>query len=431
MSNIVIYGKGKTGQNLRKLLQKQGLESVFYDDDSGFDGDGKFCSDTTVYISPGVKPSAQGVLLAQKSSSHIVGELDYCFSLCKGKCVSVTGTNGKTTTCEMIYHILKNVGQRAFLLGNGGVPFSSAVSDIEENDVAVLESSSFQLQFCKVFAPYVSVFTNFACDHLNYHGTMDEYANAKLQNFKRQKTGYAIFNSDDKSVMDFSEQCACSKLTYSLCDTAANCYLQDEKVALNFGRIAERADAGCVKDFAMHNVSNALAAILACACFGVSAQAAVNALSSYVFLPHRLQNVATIERVRFVDDSKATNVHATLSALNCFPDANVALILGGSDKGERFDDIFNVERQNLVKVVCAGETANYIKQCAKRYGVDVEICSDIAAATRSCFECLRDIGGVVLMSNACASFDAFRGYAQRGDYFQKVVGELYESEKKF
>lgn len=429
MTDIVVYGRGKTGQSLYELLELQGKSAVYYDDVTDFDKSIEFDSNTTVLLSPGVKPYAFGLQQAIKANAQVVSELDYCYSLCKGKCISVTGTNGKTTTCEMIYHILQATHFPTFLLGNGGIPFSSHVLDVDKDNVVVLESSSFQLQHCKVFAPYVSVFTNFACDHLDYHRSMQEYAQAKTNNFINQKEGYAIFNFDDKLVMTLSQNCSCSILTYSVDNVLANCYLQGDNIVLTLNRKTECVNADYIKQYALHNVSNALAAILACACFGISAQISVNALQDYVFLPHRMQYFATIGIVDFVDDSKATNVHATVSALNCFS-RNVALILGGSNKGEQFDEIFLKPRHNLVKVVAVGETAPLIIKCAAKYGISVEKCSDIRLAAIECYRFLQNQGGVVLMSNACASFDSFSGYAQRGDFFQKVVGELYESEKK-
>ena len=423
MSDIIVYGKGKTGQNLVKMLAKLGKNAVLYDDVSGFDGNAQFTTDTTVLLSPGVPPHAKGVQLAKKCGVKLVGELEFCFPYCKGKCVSVTGTNGKTTTCEMIYHILQVSGIKSRLLGNGGVPFSSQVLDVERDEIVVLESSSFQLVDCISFAPYVSVFTNLAADHLNYHASFEDYANAKVNNFAHQKQGYAIFNLDDSAVVQLSGKCSCSKLFYSVDNAKANCYYDGHAVILQDNEKRIHIKAEYFSELPRHNLSNALGAVLAGCCVGVSAEVAVRAIESYKFLPHRLQKVATVNGVTFVDDSKATNVAATVSALKCFSD-NLALILGGSDKGECYDTIFDGMPSNVKLVTATGVTASKIRECGAKYGVDVRQFEDICDATYFCYQTIQQTGGTVLMSNACASFDKFSGYSERGEYFQKVVASI-------
>lgn len=423
MSDIIVYGRGKTGQSLIKMLQKLDIDATIYDDAIGFKSDAKFTKDSIVLLSPGVPPCAKGLQIAKVAGCQIKGELEFCFPYCNGKCISVTGTNGKTTTCEMIYHILCRCGLPSRLLGNGGIPFSSQVLDIDKDETVVLESSSFQLSGCNNFAPYVSIFTNIAPDHLNYHADFDEYVQCKLNNFIYQKNGFAIFNADDKLVVELSNKSKSHTLYYSLVDCRANCFISDNKVVLVDGGYHATADAKQLLQFAKHNVSNALAAILACYCVGIEPSRSTKALSDFKLSAHRLQFVAFFNGVTFVDDSKATNVHATVSALNCFEE-DMALILGGSDKGEYFDDIFTDRKTNLKHVVSVGETAFKIRNCAQKYGVFVEILGNLKEAVHYCYAKMKQKGGVVLMSNACASFDSFSGYDERGDYFQKVVKEI-------
>lgn len=430
MSDIIIYGRGKTGKSLYGLLKQQGKTARFYDDKLGFDGEGRFSKDSTVILSPGVKPYAQGVKKAEQAGAEIIGELEYCFPLCRGKTISVTGTNGKTTVCEMIYHALKSDGRSCKLLGNGGTPLSSQVLTVTERDLVVLESSSFQLMNCRRFSPYVSVFSSLAADHLDYHGSFENYTLAKVNNFiYQQADAYAVFNADDGNVREISELCKCRKLYYSLTDKSADAYYRDGKAVVRFEGVTESATAAFAERFAVHNRSNALAAILACRAAGVPLEHIAAALDSYRFLPHRLESVAEINGVKFVDDSKATNVHATVSALENYTES-LALILGGSSKGEPFDAIFDGLRGNVVSVVAVGDTAKEIYETGKRFGVSVTVLPDIKQAVSLCYGDLRrQGGGVVLMSNACASFDKFSGYAERGDYFQKSVRELECGEK--
>lgn len=429
MSDIIIYGRGKTGLSLGNLLKQQGKNVCFYDDNIGFDGDGKFSNDSVVILSPGVKPSAPGVKAAKAAEAKIIGELEYCFPLCRGRTISVTGTNGKTTVCEMIYHVLKFDGKCCKLLGNGGTPLSSQVLSVTEQDVVVLESSSFQLDNCRNFAPNVSVFTNFANDHLDYHGSIENYASAKINNFRCQRPeAYAVFNWDDANTKEISSLCKCRKLYYSLADKRADAYFENGKVIVKFGDEIDTVDAEFLMQFAKHNQSDALAAILACRAAGLGTESIVQALGTYCFLPHRLQLVTEINGVKFVDDSKATNVHATVNALANYTEP-LALILGGSSKGEPFDAIFESISDNTVLVSAVGDTAEQIAKTGKKFGVDVTVLYDIKYAVEYCYRKMLPVGGTVLMSNACASFDSFSGYAERGDYFQKSVRELACGEK--
>lgn len=429
MTDIIIYGRGKTGQSLRKMLQRLGKTAIFYDDKQGFDGDGGFSENSFVLLSPGVKPSSNGVSIATQAGAKLVSELEYCFPLCQGRCISVTGTNGKTTTCEMIFHLLKSASMPCRLLGNGGTPISAEVLDVEKEEYVVLESSSFQLMNSTHFAPYISVFTNLACDHLDYHGSYEDYVLAKVNNFVHQIDGYAIFNADDENVVELSHQCKCKRLYYSTTDSTANCYIDGEQAVVNVDGVTSAAHLESLQKYAKHNLSNALAALLAAYVVGIPLDKAIDMLSAYRLLPHRLQFVAALNGVTFVDDSKGTNVHATVSAINNYAQQNLALILGGSDKGEQFDDIFVNLGSNVIAVTASGDTAERIASCGKKYGVDVEVFDDIQQATSHCYKALLSTGGVVLMSNACASFDKFGGYAERGDYFQQVVKGLSSGKK--
>lgn len=428
MFNIVIYGRGKTGKGLYNMLKRQELSAVFYDDETGFDDNGSFTDESLVLLSPGVKPNSKGLICARRAGSTVTSELEYCFKYIKGKCVSVTGTNGKTTTCEMIVHILKAAGLEYRLLGNGGIPLSGEVLDISPKEITVLESSSFQLDGAKTFAPYISVFVSLACDHIDYHGSLENYVEAKTNNFIHQTEGYAIFNKDDENVVELSEQCKCRRLYYSTSAPSADCYFDGTKVIINYDGKNAQIECDTLKKYAKHNLSDALAAILVAYLLGAPLDVISASFTDYKFLPHRMEVVEEVENVTFVDDSKATNVHATVNALSNYSQP-LALILGGSDKGESYDDIFTHLGKNVVAVAASGDTANAIADCGKIYGLDVKIFDDIKRAVEWCFAEINKDGGVVLMSNACASFDKFNGYAERGEYFKNAVKGLISGKK--
>ncbi len=429
MCDIVIYGRGKTAIGLAQLLKKQGKSYAFYDDVNGMGNGGCFCQNQLVITSPGVPPTAKGMALAKKVGAKIISELQYCFDICNGKCISVTGTNGKTTTCQIIYHILQKENKSSYLLGNGGIPFSQKVFSLTQNDVVVLESSSFQLDNVTSFAPYISLFTNLALDHLDYHGSFDSYKRAKINNFiYQEKSQYAIFNMDDNNVLQLSSLANGRKLFYSTKFPKANCYFDGTSVIVNIDGNVTSEKSNYLATLYSHNISNCLGAILSCVILGVPLVNCLRHICSYKFLPHRMQKVTTVGNVLFVDDSKGTNVHATITATQCMSQ-NYALILGGSDKGYPFDEIFLNLRSNCKYICATGQTANCIFQCGKKYGFDVEILPNITCCVQSCYQKLKEVGGVVLMSNACASFDNFNGYEQRGKCFQNVVEELKIAEK--
>ncbi len=429
MSDVIVYGRGRVGYSMFELLKNSGLSPIYYDDIQGFDSDRTFKCGDRVLLSPGVKPDAKGVLTARNAGCELIGEFDFCFPRCRAKCVSVTGTNGKTTICELVAHILKTnkVGYR--LLGNGGVPFASQVDTVSEKEIVVLESSSFQLASIKKFAPYISVLSNVAPDHLDYHQTFEKYMQAKTNNFVRQTaTDFSVFNADDPLATQLSFGSPAIRLYYSV-NAESNCYYKSKCVCVNLLGNKEMVPCEFLSKVPLHNLSNALCAILVCNLLGVDVTSCCGAIQSFCFLPHRLQVVNCFNGVTFVDDSKATNVHATISALKCYENVPLALILGGSDKNIDFAEIFQHIGTN-VRIICSvGATAEKIRSTAREYMIDVGICVDYSEAVKTCYRRLKNIGGVVLMSNACASFDLFDGYAARGDFFAKTVEDLIRAEK--
>lgn len=428
MSSIVIYGRGKTGKSVANLLSLQGKRFVFYDDTSQYDLNKVFLPGSVVITSPGVSPCAKGLFFAKNLGCKIISELDFCWQLCKAPIISVTGTNGKTTTCQMIYHIFDKVGKKSWLLGNGGVPFSQRVLDVTTDDVVVLESSSFQLDSCKSFCPQVSLLTNVDCDHLNYHKTQRNYVYAKSKNSKLQGNGqYAVFNLDDVQSRQIADDCHCAKIFFSICKP---CYCFFDKQTSTVFCNGKSEVVPFFAKMPKHDVSNALGAICACTLFGISLNSCILALSSYVSLPHRLQIVDCFDNVTFVNDSKATNVHATVSALSNFKRENLALIVGGSDKNETFDKLFCNMKNNVKIVVAVGQTARRLYFCAQKYGVNVVVVDNLINAVKLCYKTMSSCGGVVLMSNACASFDHYDSYQQRGNDFVNVVGEIKSAKKK-
>lgn len=428
MSDIIVYGKGKTGLCLAKLVKKDGDTPLLYQDGERLVDKEFFCG-KKVLVSPGVPPNAYGMQLAEEVGAEVTSELSFCFPRCRGKVISVTGTNGKTTVCQMIDAILTKAQRAHKLLGNGGVPFSQYVDEVGQDEIVVLESSSFQLRNAVRFAPYISVFTNVACDHISYHGSYAAYVKSKCNNFLWQNADqFALFNADDKSLFAFAKHAKSRVLFYSVDDKNANFYIDEQdNVVFNRGGKISRTKAVFPSRY-RHNKSNFLAAVAASVLCGVDFDFAVGALADFGFAPHRLQVVCRRGGITYVDDSKGTNVAATLAAVKCFL-CPVALIVGGSDKGEDFAPLFDKLPSNVVFVSAVGQTAERMKACADSCGKTASVCADYYAAVRGCKQALCECDeGVVLLSNACASFDMFDGYASRGEYFCKVVKDVCDEQ---
>lgn len=423
MANIIIYGTGVTGQALYNRLC--GNNNIWlYDDnptkssvamlDIPYD-----CIDVCI-VSPGIPNGAPLLLELQDRGVPVMGEWQYCSRLCGDKVVSVTGTNGKTTITEMIHHILTAVGIDSALLGNGGTPWSSDIGC--GNRVTVLESSSFQLERSDSFCPYISVLSNISSDHLAYHGNMDNYIASKCNNFVGQDGNqWALFNLDDNTVMSLTNRCSAMAITYSVDNNNANCYILDNCVVLNM-KDSYSCDMGVLVSYCRHNKSNALCALLVCSILGVSVLDGIEALATYRVDSHKLQQVCVHNGITYIDDSKATNISATLSAVASI-EGDIALILGGSSKGYSFDELIYNLPANVVCIAVLGDTAGDILASCYKYGRHCTICANMTTAVICCQQTLC-IEGTVLLSPACASFDQYANYIERGEHFASVVTKV-------
>ncbi len=425
MSNIVIYGNGKTGQSLAKYVRQQGDNVYLYDDNPQrstvsleqipLDAIDK------ILVSPGVPPTGKLLQIANDRGIEVEGELQYCFDRLRAPCISVTGTNGKTTVTEMIHCILKGAGLSSQLLGNGGVPLSSRLAYLTGKDVVVLESSSFQLMYATDYFPKISLITNLAPDHINYHGTYNNYKAAKQKNCCFQRSNqYAIFNLDDGECCTLAQHINAAKYYYSVCNKNAHCYFEGGKVVFKGKEGIVEAQCNGLDKLPQAFASDAIAAILTCALYGVELDKCVSLLQHFQPDDHRMQAVANFGGVQFVDDSKATNVHAALSAIRSLGD-NVVIILGGSDKGEQYDMLF---AKQLKGAVVLGATSKQLLAAAERQHFEhIERAYDMQHAVSCAYNMCKG-GGYVLLSPACASFDSYSSYAERGKDFVKAVKQL-------
>lgn len=402
-------------------------------------------------ISPGVSLYAPWVQKALQAGVEVTGEVEIAYQLCPRPLLAVTGTNGKSTTCSLLQEAL---GQRSRLAGNIGVPLVSEVSgDLTGVDYVVAEISSFQLETVHTFRPHLAVLTNITPDHLDRHPTLEEYVRAKARLFAYQQEGdVAIFNADDEGAREVAEWVRLGRLPhwpgfppptspprevllYSvLGPVEQGAWLED---GWFWGRRPGQPAQRLLRwDFpnlpGPHNLSNALAACLAAWMVGAPLSDMEDAFRRYQRMHHRLEVVGELSGVRFVDDSKATNVSSVESALLTYEEP-VVLIAGGRDKGLDLDLLGSIIARNCYALVGIGEAGPTIVDFAQKHGLQrCQLAGSLDEAIASAHH-LSPRPGVVLLSPACTSFDMFRNAEHRGDEFaasaQRLISRLSREEQ--
>jgi len=378
----------------------------------------------TVVKSPGVPREAPVVELARQRGVQVIGELELAWRAIPNRFCAVTGTNGKTTTTELLGHLYRTAAEPAAVAGNVGTPLASLVGRVELGATVICECSSFQLEDSEAFAPECAVFLNLAPDHLDRHGTLEDYLAAKLRIFANQgNDDVAVYNADEPALAG-EDLGGCARRV-ALCRGD----VPDCEVALAEGTIFHAGEPLLRVDelglLGEHNVDNAMAAAAAALAMGLSRDAVRTGLRSFAGVPHRLEQVAERGGVRFVNDSKATNVASATVGIRAFS-GGVHVILGGSEKGEPFEPLLEPVRERCVACYLVGATADRLAvelAAAVEAGVAVHRCADLGQAVREAAAAARP-GEVVLLSPACASFDSFRDFEQRGERFRELVGEL-------
>ena len=378
----------------------------------------------TVVKSPGVPREAAVIAAALERGIEVLGELELAWRAIPNRFIAVTGTNGKTTTAELLGHLYRTAAEPVAVAGNVGTPLSSLAAEIDPAATVVCEASSFQLEDSVAFAPECAVFLNLAPDHLDRHADLEAYLAAKLRIFANQgNDDVAIYNADDPALAGV-DLGGCAR-RISFCTGAG----PDCEVALAEGTIFYDGDpllsASELGLFGEHNVANAMAAAAAALAMGLDRDAVREGLRGFAGVPHRLEQVAEIGGVRFVNDSKATNVASATVGLRAF-DGGVHAILGGSDKGEDFGPLLDPVRETCVACYLIGATTERLAEelaPAVGAGVGLQRCADLEQAV-SAAAAAAEAGEVVLLSPACASFDAFESFEQRGDRFREIVAGL-------
>ena len=379
-------------------------------------------------ISPGIPIDHPLPVAFKKAGGRIIGEAELGALDLRCPSVAVTGTNGKTTTVTMIDNILRTAGMKSVACGNVGKPICAALSELDENSVAAIEISSFQLETLYSLRPHVAVVLNISEDHLNRHYNMENYIFLKSRLLKNSaESEYVVLNRDDPVVRGFAEKTRAKIVWFSLKEKVDGAYLENGRFYYNGEPILSEDELPVGGE---HNRANALAAIAACKLMGAGNAAIAAALKSFRGVKHRLERIGDVKGVSFIDDSKATNVDSAIKAVGSVKGESI-ILLGGKDKGYTYEPLFDaIKESNVVHAVLYGENAFRILQSALKKGyTSVTLCRPFDLAVRVAYLTAKQ-GQNVLLSPASASFDAFTSYEERGKRFAEMMKLLKSEEER-
>ncbi|GGA97552.1 UDP-N-acetylmuramoyl-L-alanine--D-glutamate ligase [Macrococcus hajekii] len=433
---VLVLGLAKSGYETAKLLQKLGAE-VTVNDGQSLAGNAHAVelSEQGIKIVDGGHPlelltgtdlivKNPGIpykidILKQAAEQHIpiITEVELAYRINEGWTMAVTGTNGKTTVTSLIGDMFKNSNKTGLLSGNIGYVASKVAQQTDADDYMITELSSFQLMGIQTYRPHIAVITNIYSAHLDYHGTQQEYVQAKMNIAKNQQSDdYLIFNLDQKELL--SDDIKSDVIFFSTTEETNGSYIKDNKIYFQGEKIIGLAEVVLP---GQHNLENVLASTAACKLAGISDDAITQTLRTFKGISHRLEFVADHAGIKYYNDSKATNTLAASFALAAFQQP-IHWICGGLDRGNGFEDLdAHISRVKHMYIV--GETTEKLRIFAQQHDIAYTICRDVKdAVTQTAAHSER--GDVVLLSPACASWDQYKTFEVRGDEFIQQVGEL-------
>jgi UDP-N-acetylmuramoylalanine--D-glutamate ligase len=439
---VVVVGAARSGVAAAVLLVRRGAAVTLTDVRPAIDAEaelraagvslelgghqaGTLLGADLIVLSPGVPPAQPAIAGARAAGVPVMGELELASRWLRGRIVAITGTKGKSTTTTLTGRMLEAGGHRVLVGGNIGHALSAQVEHSTDDTIHVIEASSFQLESADTFHPWIAVLLNFSADHLDRHADIAEYAAAKARIFANQ-TGddWAVLNADDPASQALAQDARSQRLFF-----AADRAVGEGVVVAGNAIVRRRRDGAdqvlvplsAVKLLGRHLLADVLAAAAVASLAGVEPDAMTRAVEGFTGLEHALEPTAEFGGVRFVNDSKATNVEAALRAIQSF-DPGLVAIIGGRFKGGSFGDLRDALRERRASVVAIGEAAPLVRD-ALAATVPVHHASDMSGAVRTAFA-LASPGDTVLLAPACSSFDMFRDYAERGRVFKQEVARL-------
>lgn len=382
-----------------------------------------------VVLSPGVSPELPFVVEAREAGAEIVGELEIAYRVGNGTYVAITGTNGKTTTTTLVGEIFKAAKKKTHVVGNIGVAVISESVGTTPEDYMITETSSFQLETIKDFKPIVSAILNLTPDHLNRHHTFENYGLAKARIFENQdESGYLVINYDDKECYKLAKGCKAKIVPFTRKEQLDfGAFVQDGAVVIKDekGEVVEICKVSDINIIGNHNLENVLAASAICYFAGIDPEVIGQAIKDFPGVEHRIEYSGTVNGVKYYNDSKGTNVDAAVTAIHAI-DTDIIIIAGGDGKSQDFAP-FVKEFEPKVKLMLAiGRDANIIADEAKKIGFEnVIFVKDMDEAVEVAHQNAKP-GDSVLLSPACASWDMYDNFEQRGNHFKKCVKDLTE-----
>jgi UDP-N-acetylmuramoylalanine--D-glutamate ligase len=445
---VLVVGLGKSGVASALFLKARGARVTVSDTKSGDElrneipalldhgitvetgghGERTFREQDLIVVSPGVPVDAPLLQQARSLGEVVIGEIELASRFLPGPIIAITGSNGKTTTTTLTGEILTAGGLQTLVGGNIGTPAISLAERAKRETVIVLEVSSFQLETIQTFRPRIALVLNVTPDHLDRHRTLETYVNAKARIFENQgRDDFALLNADDAICAGMASRTQAQVFWFSRQkEVEYGSWVHDGKILFRGGtqqyeimQVAEVPLKGA------HNLENVLAAVCAGALMGCSAGKIRQAVRDFKAVEHRLEFVATIRGVDYYNDSKATNVDATIKALESFP-GSIHLILGGKDKGSDYSLLSDLLRQRVKRVYTIGAAAEKIESqivSQRQGGPELVHAETLENAVRKA-NAVAQPGDVVLLAPACASFDQFKSYEHRGRTFKEVVRGL-------
>ena len=384
-----------------------------------------FLAQDLVIPSPGVPADDAFLRLARSKGITVWSEIELAYRFLEGKLIGITGSNGKTTTTTLVHHILRAGAVDAYLAGNVGTPLIGEVEKMKAGSVAVAELSSFQLELIEKFRPNIGALLNLTPDHLDRHKTMEAYAAAKARIFENQtELDAAILNADDAASARYAPKKA-QVFWFSRLKTVKQgaCLNGDDIVVVHHGKEDRVMKAVEIPLAGAHNLENVLAAVLMARLAGVDTETIAAAVKNFPGVEHRLEFVTEIDGVKYYNDSKATNVDATLKALDAFP-GRILIVLGGKDKGSDYSVLQKPLREKAILALLIGAAAEKIESQIAG-SVAIERAGTLERAVEAASLAAR-AGDVVVLAPACASFDQFRNYEERGRVFKELVRGLHK-----
>jgi UDP-N-acetylmuramoylalanine--D-glutamate ligase len=445
---VLVVGLGKSGVASALFLKAKGARVTVSDSkpqdqlkeqipvlldngiavETGGHGERTFGGQDLIVVSPGVPTDSPPLVQARALGENVIGEVELAAQFFPGRIVAITGSNGKTTTTTLMGEIITSAGYRAAVGGNVGTPAISLVEAATADTIAVLEVSSFQLETIQTFRPQVAVVLNVTPDHLDRHRTFAAYADAKARIFENQRAGdFTVLNADDQTCVELAARTRAQVFWFSrTAEVKQGAFVREGRIL--FRDASGQKEIMLVSEIPLkgaHNVENVLAAVCVGALLGCEPDRIRTAVRNFKAVEHRLEHVATIDGVDYYNDSKATNVDATIKAIESFP-ANIHLILGGKDKDSDYAVLNDLLRKRVKHVYTIGAAAAKIESqivSSKNGGPEIDHAETLETAIRHAAVIAKP-GDVVLLAPACASFDQFRNYEHRGKVFKQVVSSL-------